>query len=317
MIAVIGATGFIGSALTRRLLREEPTAARGPEPVRALVRDEARARAGLGQRADDRLQLVVGDMHDDDALDALLDGARAVYVVVQTVSARQPRNTGDFAAAEQRATDRIVAAAKRAGTPRLLTVGLIGAGPDAANPWVRSRAAVERQLLDSGLDVTVLRPGLVAGPGGAGFDGLLRAARRWTATIRGDGRQRWSWIALDDLVGYLVEALDEPSTYGRVLDVGTVDAPTYRELVAATAAALGRPTPHLVALPLGVLHLVAPLLERAGGHPRGGLRAAVDHLAGDLTGAPAPIRELLPRDLLDWGTCVRAAVGRPAPAPAG
>ncbi len=315
MIAVIGATGFIGSALTRRLLRDEAAAAGRREPVRVLVRDETRARARLGPFAEDRLQLVVGDMHDDDALDALLDGARAVYVLVQTVTARQPRETGDFAAAERRATDRIVAAAARAGTFRLLTVGLIGARPDAANPWVRSRAAVERQLLGSGLDVTVLRPGLVAGPGGAGFDDLLSAARRRTAMIRGAGRQHWSWIALDDLVGYLVEALDEPGTYGRVLDVGTVDAPTYRELIAVTAAAIGLPAPRVIGLPLGVLHLVAPLLERVGDHPRGGLRAAVDHLADDLTGDPVPIRELLPRDLLDWDTCVRAAVERPVSAP--
>ena len=315
MIAVIGATGFIGSALTRRLLRDEAAAAGRREPVRVLVRDETRARARLGRFAEDHLQLVVGDMHDDDALDALLDGARAVYVLVQTVTARQPRETGDFAAAERRATDRIVAAAARAGTFRLLTVGLIGARPDAANPWVRSRAAVERQLLGSGLDVTVLRPGLVAGPGGAGFDDLLSAARRRTAMIRGAGRQHWSWIALDDLVGYLVEALDEPGTYGRVLDVGTVDAPTYRELIAVTAAAIGLPAPRVIGLPLGVLHLVAPLLERVGDHPRGGLRAAVDHLADDLTGDPVPIRELLPRDLLDWDTCVRAAVERPVSAP--
>ncbi|MBN9326545.1 MAG: hypothetical protein BGO38_15990 [Cellulomonas sp. 73-145] len=307
MIAVVGAAGFIGSALTRRLLSEGLGDGRR-EGVRVLVRDEGRARARLGITDEGRLDVVVGDMQDDAALDAVLAGVDAVYVLVQTVTARQPSGSGDFARAEARATQRLVAAARRAGTRRLLTVGLIGARPEARNPWVRSRAAVERQLLGSGLDVTVLRPGLVAGPGGTGFDDLLAAARRRTAVIRGAGRQHWSWIALDDLVGYLIDALDEPSTYGRVLDVGTAEAPTYRELVAATAAALGRSTPHVVGLPIGVLQLLAPLLERAGGHPHGGLRAALNHLADDLTGDPMPIRELLPRELLDWDACVRAAV---------
>ena len=312
MIAVVGATGFIGSALTRRLLGEQGTA----EPVRVLVRDQTRAAARLEEAGARVPEMVVGDMHDDAALDALLTGARAVYVLAQTVTARQPAGSGDFADAERRATQRLVAAAHRAGVRRLLTVGLIGAGPDAANPWVRSRVAVERQLLSSGLDVTVLRPGLVAGTGGAGFDGLLAAARRRTAVIRGSGRQHWSWIAVEDLVGLLVDALDEPRTYGRVLDVGTVDAPTYRELVAATAVALGRPAPHVVGLPTGALRLVAPLLERVGGHPRGGLRAALDHLADDLTGDPSPVRELLARELTSWDACVRAADVQRVPAAA-
>ena len=155
MIAVVGATGFIGSALTRRLLGEQGTA----EPVRVLVRDQARAAARLEEAGARVPEMVVGDMHDDAALDALLTGARAVYVLAQTVTARQPAGSGDFADAERRATQRLVAAAHRASVRRLLTVGLIGAGPDAANPWVRSRVAVERQLL---VDVVgrVVRDGL-------------------------------------------------------------------------------------------------------------------------------------------------------------
>src|SRR5665647_1084576 len=150
-----------------------------------------------------------GGMHDAAALDALLDGARAVYVAIQTVTARQSQGAGDFASAEARAIEGVVAASRRAGVTRLLTVGLIGASLDAPNAWVRARARQKAVLLASGLDVTVLRPGLVAGVGSVGFDGLAAAAGRRIAVIRGSGCQRWSYVALGDLLEHLILALED------------------------------------------------------------------------------------------------------------
>jgi uncharacterized protein YbjT (DUF2867 family) len=299
MIAVLGATGFVGAALTRQL-------AAGPEPVRALVRDRAKALERLGE-AGEAVELVVGDMHDEQALAALLDGVRAVYVLVQTVTARQPAGAGDYAEAERRAVAGIAAAARRAGVARLLTVGLIGARPDAHNPWVRSRARIEADLLASGLAVTVLRAGLVVGAGGAGFDRLASAASRRLAVILGSGTQRWSYIALPDLVGYLIDAADEPSTAGRVLDVGSTETPTYRELLARTSQVLGTRSPRVLALPLPLVTSIAPALELLGRLPRGGLRNAISHLGDDLVGDTSAARELMPRDLLGWEESVRVA----------
>jgi uncharacterized protein YbjT (DUF2867 family) len=190
---------------------------------------------------------------------------------------------------------------------RLLTVGLIGARLDASNAWVRARARQEATLLAAGLDVTVLRPGLVVGVGSAGFDGVREAAGRRIAPIRGAGTQRWSYIALGSLVDHLVLALDDPRTFGRAIDVGSDESPMYRELVARTAAVLGRPTPPLVPIPLKALRLVAPLVERVGGLPRGGLRAAVDHLGDDLVGDLGSARRIFGPEPLAWEESVRVA----------
>ncbi|HEY0117162.1 MAG TPA: NAD(P)H-binding protein [Cellulomonas sp.] len=300
MFAVIGAAGFVGAALTTRL-------AAGPEPVRILVRDEGRARARLGAAAQ-AVELVVGDMHDERALDSLLAGTRAVYTTAQTVTARQPAGAGDFATAERRAADLVLAAAARHRVGRLVTVGLIGASGEATNPWVRSRADLERSLLAGPVPATVLRPGLVVGRGSVGFDGLVTAAGKSTAVIRGSGRQRWSYIALADLVGYLVDVVDLPAAAGQVFDVGSEEAPTYRELVARTAHLLGRRAPRLLPLPLPLLRAAAPVVERAQGMPAGGLRAAIAHLGDDLVGDTAPVRALLPRELAGWDAAAGAAL---------
>jgi hypothetical protein len=117
----------------------------------------------------------------------------------------------------------VVESSRRQGVGRLLTVGLIGATSDLRNAWVRARAHNHQYLLSSGLDVTILRAGQIAGIGSVAFDAVLAAAGKGVTTIRGTGRQRWSCIAQEDLVGYLVAALDEPLAYGRPFDVGSTE----------------------------------------------------------------------------------------------
>ena len=103
------------------------------------------------------------------------------------------------------------------------------------------------------------------------------------APIRGAGRQRWRPIAIDDLIAYLVDILDEPASYGGAFDVGTDELVAYDALVDAPADALGRPHPHKVHLPLRALRPLARVLELVGGLPSGGVRAGLDHLAEELS----------------------------------
>ncbi|MHB8958117.1 MAG: SDR family oxidoreductase [Candidatus Limnocylindrales bacterium] len=300
MILVIGATGFVGRHLTSAL-------AGGGLDVRALVRDAGRARPVLPAG----VELAPGDMRDPAALDAAMGGVRAVYIAVQTLTRAQGAGSGDYAEAELRGLAEVAAACRRSGVPRLVAVGLIGARADAPNAWVRARAEGEALLFASGLEVTVIRPGLVVGRGGVGFDGLVAAAGRRVAVVRGPGRQLWRPIALDDLIAYLVGVLDEPASYGRALDVGTDELASYDDLLDETAEVLGRRRPRKLHLPLAALRPVAGLLELAGGLPQGGLRAGLDHLGDDLVGDPGPIRQMLPRPLLAFREAADRALRAP------
>ncbi|WP_448059504.1 hypothetical protein [Cellulomonas hominis] len=116
---------------------------------------------------------------------------------------------------------------------------------------------------------------------------------------------RWSYVALDDLVRYLVAALDEPGAVGRAC---SVEAPTYRELLRRTAELLGYAEPRVAVTPLWLLRAAAPLVERRQRLPRGGLRTAAAHLGDGLVGDPLPVRGVLPFDLMPWDDAVRAAV---------
>ncbi|WP_143667991.1 SDR family oxidoreductase, partial [Streptomyces carpinensis] len=133
MIVVTGATGNVGRALVDRLLAAD-------RPVRALTRDPRRAALPEGAE-------VVRFRADDPA--ALFTGARKLFLYVQAA--------GDRTAA-------LLAAARDAGVRHvvLLSSAIITQGADETHPIHVMHATAERQIRDSGLDWTFLRPGAFA-----------------------------------------------------------------------------------------------------------------------------------------------------------
>ena len=115
---VTGATGFIGRALVARL-------AAGGTPVRALVRDPARA-GDLAALAG--VELVRGDLRDSAALRDLVAGAEVVYHLAGLTSAR---SRAEFMAVNAAATGALAAAAAAAPAPPkfVLVSSLAVAGP--------------------------------------------------------------------------------------------------------------------------------------------------------------------------------------------
>ncbi|MGW7822528.1 SDR family oxidoreductase [Streptomyces puniciscabiei] len=130
MIVVTGATGNVGRALVDRLLA-------AGRPVRALTRDPQRA--ALPAAAE-----VVRFQPDDPA--ALFGGATALFLYAQAT------------------TPELLAAARTHGVRRvvLLSSGIIQDGADETHPIHIMHATAERQIRDSGLDWTFLRPNAFA-----------------------------------------------------------------------------------------------------------------------------------------------------------
>ena len=252
-VLVIGATGFVGRRVVAALVA-------GGHRVRCMVRDPSRA-ADLSA---DGFEVVRGDMLDAEAVSAAARGVRAVIVCVHTLSPQPGRRAGqDFVDVEADGVGSIVAACRANGARRLLYVTSIGVAHGARSSWLRGRADVEDLLFGSGLDVTVLRPGMVVGHGGDGFGMVERGARRRAAILLASPHQRFRTVAVDDLAHQLVALLDEPRSFGQHFDVGSDDVLTIDEMVDLAANHLGRRQPAKIHLPRGVLAHVAPLIERA------------------------------------------------------
>lgn len=296
-ILVLGASGFIGGQLTRALLAEG-------RAIRCLSRDPARLR----ELAAEGCEVAEGDIADLPSLRRALDAVEVVYVAIHTLS---PQGAGAadrrFMAVELDGLRNIVSACRENGVRRLIYVTSLGVAADAASEWLRERWRAEQALLESGLEVTLIRPGMIVGAGGRGFAMLASQARRPVAVFLG-GRQRLRTIAIADLTYYLVGVLHDPRAYGQRYDVGNDDILTNSQVIDAAAAILGRRRPRKLPIPPALLRALAPLIERAGKLPQGSFTGFLDSLAADGSGDPAPIRSLLPRTLLSYRQAAERAL---------
>lgn len=286
-VAVTGATGFVGTALCRRLVAD------GWRVV-ALVRGpDAELPPGVEAR-------VVGDLaHVEDfaphlaGMDAVAHLAARVHVMNPT-----PEDAALFQAVNVTATRRLAEGAARAGVGRLLflsTIKVNGEGgdrpyraddpPAPADPYGRSKAEAEAALAEvaraTGLAVTVIRPPVVYGPGvKANVAALARLCDSRLSLPFGATRNARSLIALDNLADAVVTALAAPEAAGRTYLVRDGEDLSTGELIRRIRRAQGRPA-RLLPVPQG---LMAGALTRLG---RGKL---ADRLFGSLTVDDSAIR---------------------------
>lgn len=297
-ILVIGASGFVGRRLARALL------AQGHE-VRCLARNPAKIEdlAALG------CEVVQGDISDLASLQRALDSVEAVTISIHTLSPQHASTKGQgFMDVELNGLKNIVAACQTHGVRRLIYLTSLGIGPKTRSEWTRERWKAQQFLLQSGLDVTVLQPGQIVGAGGTGFDMMVSQAKKSTAILFSNGKQKWRNIAVDDLVYYLVGVLNDARSFGQCFEVGCDDILTNDQMVDLAAEVLGRPHPRKIHVPRRLLRALAPLIERMGKLPKGAMKGLLDSMTADAVGDPTPIRAILPRPPLPYRQAVERAI---------
>ena len=285
-VLVIGATGFVGGRVVAALRVRGRT-------VRCLARSPQKAQSLVA----DGVSVMPGDMLDQGAVDRAVEGVSAIIVCVHTLSRQGSASRGEgFMDVEADGLRHVVAACVKFGVTRVLYVTSIGVAEHAASSWLRGRWQTEQALFRSGLDVTVVRPGMIVGRGGQGFGVVARGATTGLAMAIAGPRQKFRTIAVDDLAADLVDLMDLPSAAGHVYEVGSDDVLTMKEMTAMAAESIGRQPGVILFIPAGLIRLLAPLVERVGKVPRGAISGFVgEGTREDMTGNPAPLRAILGR----------------------
>jgi len=250
LIAVTGATGFVGRHITTVLAR------RG-HAIRALVRAPLRARTleRLG------VELVPGDLADAAALTTLMRRANAVVHLVGIIVEIGPAT---FHAVHVEGTRRVVEAARRAGVERFVHMSAVGARdePDAT-PYHRTKWHAEELVRASGLSHAVFRPSIINGPESAPIRTLARL-HRWSPVVPvfGDGQFPTQPVWVEDVALAFALAVEQPGL-GGAFELGGPQVLTYEEFLLAIGRATGHPRP-LVHVPLALARAVAGAFDLLG-----------------------------------------------------
>lgn len=291
ILALTGATGFVGGALLQQAL------AAGHQ-VRALARRAQAERDGV--------TWVAGALDDAAAVSGLVSTADAVVHVAGAVNA--PDRAG-FAAANIEGTRTVVEAAKVWGVARFVHVSSLAAREPRLSNYGWSKAGAEAEVAASGLDWTIVRPPGVYGPGDMEQRDLFRAARRGVVPLPPNGRL--SIIHVDDLARLLLTLAERSATGAHAIyEPASPDgALRYTEFARAIAAAVGRR-----ALPLPLPAALLRLAARGDALFRGsGAKLTADRVAymvhPDWTADPA---QAPPAEL--WRARIGAAEGLAATA---
>ena len=213
-VLVTGATGFIGKRLISALLEEGIA-------VRCLVRQKD---AKLPSQA----EVVQGDLLERPTLDSALRGIDTAYYLVHAMS-------GDRAGFERRdrlAAENFVAAAEKQGVKRVIYLGGLGGEGDKLSEHLASRLEVARILQRGKFKTTYLRAAVIIGAGGASFEMIrslverlpVMVTPRWVST-------RCQFIAVKDVIAYLIGCLKDERTSGQTYDIGGPELLSYREMM--------------------------------------------------------------------------------------
>jgi uncharacterized protein YbjT (DUF2867 family) len=216
-ILVVGATGFLGIEICRRLIATN-------RKVRGMIRstsDQTRVKA----LQDMGVETVTGDIKNPSSLDEAMKG---VSTVISTATSTVSRQEGDsIETVDNTGQLNVVEAAKKAGVKYFVFISFHPMSQEF--PLQTAKRNVERALVQSGMDYTILQPTMFMEVWLSPFVGFNYPEAK--ATIYGDGQNKICWVSLQDVAALAVASLDNAGALNKVFEIGGPEALSPLEVV--------------------------------------------------------------------------------------
>ena len=236
------------------------------EAMRLDVRCMTRRDGSLPRLPGSETEVVIGNVLDANSLDKALEGIHTAYYLIHSMGANE-----DFEKTNRRTAENFAQACSRQNVQKIIYLGGLGNPDHNLSKHLRSRQEIGDILRTSTASVIEFRASIVIGSGSLSFEMIRALVERLPVMIC----PKWvrvlaQPIAIEDVLAYLVEALDRPDHETIIFEIGGPDQISYGEIMRRYAKQRGLRrlmipvpflTPYLSSLWLG---LVTPLYSRVG-----------------------------------------------------
>jgi len=254
-ILLTGATGYVGGRLLPLLLANN-------HRVRCLTR---RTSNPLGVDSPS-IEFAIGNALDLDSLNLALKDVDTAYYFIHSMGDNE-----DFERTDRRAAENFAKACSIQGVKKIIYLGGLGDPADKLSKHLRSRQEIGEILRTSNATVIEFQASIIIGSGSLSFEMIRALVERLPVMIC----PKWvrvlaQPISIEDVLEYLIEAIDHPVGNSELYEIGGLQQVSYGEIMQCYAKQRGLRrsmipvpllTPYLSSLWLG---LVTPLYSRVG-----------------------------------------------------
>ncbi|MBN1142655.1 MAG: SDR family oxidoreductase [Deltaproteobacteria bacterium] len=225
LVLVTGVTGYVGGRLVPRLLHKGYR-------VRCLARDPSRLE---GRPWKDSVEVAAGDVLSPETLAPAMKGVKVAYYLVHSLVGGP-----DFHKRDLNGALNFAFAARDAKVERIIFLGGLADSSSELSEHLRSRQQTGVVLRSAGAPVTEFRAGVIVGSGSLSFEIVRYLAERIPVMVC----PRWVYtrtqpIGIREVLEYLVAAIGEPQSSGRILEIGGADIVTYGQMMMIYAQVRG------------------------------------------------------------------------------
>ena len=259
-VALFGGTGFVGSYITRELVREGFT-------PKVLVQ------SGSLSKINSPCEVVKGDIQNKNAILETMQGAEAVIYTIGIIR-EFPKKGVTFKELHLNGLKRCLELALKIGVKRFILMSANGVRPDGT-AYQRTKWQADEELKESGLNWTIFRPSLIFGdPGGKGKPEFCTQIRDDMLSLPfpaplfyngllpfNAGSFSMSPIHVKNVAEFFVKSIKLKVCEKNIFDLGGPETLTWKEIIQQIAMASGKRTWKIPA-PVAVIKIAASILDR-------------------------------------------------------
>lgn len=220
LVTIYGGSGFVGRYIARRMAKEGWR-------VRVAVRRPNEALFVKPYGVVGQVEPVLCNIRDDASVASVMQGSDAVVNCVG-ILARRGKNT--FEAVQAEGAERVARIAAEQGVGRMVQISAIGADPESASEYARTKAQGEAGVLEHMPDAVILRPSIIFGTEDQFFNRFASMSRLGPVLPVVGADTKFQPVHVDDVAQAAVMAVTGDAPAG-VYELGGPEVRTFRSLM--------------------------------------------------------------------------------------